>query len=105
MSLEIRSDDLSRSTGPYLFDPNRADGNKVGGTTGSNVMRVDPTPIAGGQMWENRDIPLHLAGQSIPAGLASKAAPCCRGRGRGRRPLCRRHPPSTPLTSMFGVTS
>ncbi len=55
-----------RLTGPYLLDPSRADGNKVGGTTGSNVMRVDPTPITGGQMWENRDIPLHLAGQSIP---------------------------------------
>ena len=55
-----------RTTGPYLFNPNLADGNKVGGTTGSNVKRVDPTPIAGGQMWENRDIPLHLAGQSLP---------------------------------------
>ncbi len=55
----------TRPVGPYLFDPNRADGNKVGGTTGSNVMRVDPTTIAGGQMWENRDIPLHLAGQTI----------------------------------------
>lgn len=38
-------------TGPYLFDPSKADGNKVGGLTGSGV---DPT-IAGGQMWENRD--------------------------------------------------
>ena len=55
-----------RITGPYLFDPSRADGNKVGGTTGSNVRRVFPAPITGGQMWENRDIPLHLAGQSIP---------------------------------------
>lgn len=56
-----------RATGPYLFDPNRADGNKVGGTTGSHVMRVAPHPeVVGGQMWENRDIPLHLAGQSIP---------------------------------------
>ena len=55
-----------RTTGPYLFDPSRADGNKVGGTTGSNVRRVLPAPITGGQMWENRDIPLHLAGQSYP---------------------------------------
>lgn len=38
-------------TGPYLFDPAKADGNKVGGLSGSGV---DPT-IAGGQMWENRD--------------------------------------------------
>jgi hypothetical protein len=57
----------TRLTGPYLFDPNRADGNKVGGTTGSHVMRVAPHPeIVGGQMWENRDIPLHLAGQPMP---------------------------------------
>jgi hypothetical protein len=38
-------------TGPYLFDPAKANGNKVGGLSGSGV---DPT-IAGGQMWENRD--------------------------------------------------
>src|SRR5574340_3822 len=38
-------------TGPYLFDPAKADGNKVGGLSGSGV---DPT-IAGGQMWQNRD--------------------------------------------------
>ncbi|MFP5407696.1 MAG: hypothetical protein ACLGGY_00210 [Gammaproteobacteria bacterium] len=38
-------------TGPYLFDLAKADGNKVGGLSGSGV---DPT-IAGGQMWENRD--------------------------------------------------
>lgn len=41
-----------RGTGPYLFDPSRADGTKVGGTTGS---AVDPT-VEGGQMWQNRDV-------------------------------------------------
>jgi len=56
----------TRPIGPYLFDPNRADGNKVGGTTGSNVKRVDPTPIAGGQMWENRDIYLNIPAQTLP---------------------------------------
>jgi hypothetical protein len=57
----------TRVVGPYLFDPNRADGNKVGGTTGSHVMRESPHPeIVGGQMWENRDISLHLAGQDQP---------------------------------------
>jgi len=56
----------TRPIGPYLFDPNRADGNKVGGTTGSNVKRVDPTSIAGGQMWENRDIYLHIPTQTLP---------------------------------------
>jgi hypothetical protein len=56
----------TRPTGPYLFNPNRADGNKVGGTTGSNVKRVDPTSLAGGQMWENRDIFLHIPTQALP---------------------------------------
>ncbi|MEP6997522.1 MAG: Ig-like domain-containing protein, partial [Betaproteobacteria bacterium] len=56
----------TRPIGPYLFDPNRADGNKVGGTTGSNVKRVDPTSIAGGQMWQNRDIFLHIPNQALP---------------------------------------
>lgn len=39
-------------TGPYLFDPNRADGNKVGGADGTGS---DPTTL-GGNMWKNRDI-------------------------------------------------
>lgn len=47
-----------RATGPYLFDPTRADGNKVGGTTGSHVTRNGPFPeIVGGSMWSNRDVP------------------------------------------------
>ena len=46
----------SRRTGPYLFDPSRADPNKVGGTTGSHVKRVSPHPeIVGGEMWANRE--------------------------------------------------
>ncbi len=46
-----------RRTGPYLFDPAKADGSKVGGTTGSHVQREAPYPeILGGGMWENRDI-------------------------------------------------
>ncbi|HMV62538.1 MAG TPA: Ig-like domain-containing protein, partial [Rhodocyclaceae bacterium] len=45
-----------RNTGPYLFDPSKADPNKVGGTTGSHVKRVAPHPeIVGGNMWTNRD--------------------------------------------------
>ncbi len=64
-----------RSVGPYLFDPSKADGNKVGGTTGSHVMRVAPHPeIVGGQMWENRDIYLHLAGQPLPLYYTSGCA-------------------------------
>jgi hypothetical protein len=56
-----------RQTGPYLFDPNRANGNEVGGTTGSHVQRVAPHPeIVGGQMWLNRDVPRYFAGQVLP---------------------------------------
>ncbi|MCW5632277.1 MAG: fibronectin type III domain-containing protein [Rubrivivax sp.] len=46
-----------RETGPYLFDPSRADGNMVGGSTGSHVQRVAPyAEILGGNMWSNRDL-------------------------------------------------
>ena len=65
--LESNPTTQTRLTGPYLFDPNRADGNKVGGTTGSHVQRVAPHPeIVGGQMWQNRDIHYWLAGQPLP---------------------------------------
>ena len=51
-----------RLTGPYLFDPAKADANKVGGTTGSHVQRVAPYPnILGAGMWENRDIYKNVA--------------------------------------------
>jgi hypothetical protein len=50
----------SRATGPYLFDPSRADPNKVGGTNGSGADANQPGGIAvnsiGGQMWQNRDL-------------------------------------------------
>lgn len=56
-----------RVTGPYLLDPSRADGEKVGGKTGSHVQRVSPYPdIVGAGMWENRDIHKHLAGYPLP---------------------------------------
>lgn len=52
-----------RSTGPYLFDPSKADANKVGGTTGSHVQREAPFPeVIGGNMWENRDIYINIPG-------------------------------------------
>ena len=59
----------SRRTGPYLFDPTRADPNKVGGTTGSHVKRVAPHPeVLGGNMWQNRDLYVNLpAGTPLPA--------------------------------------
>ena len=57
----------SRKTGPYLFDPARADGNKVGGTTGSHVQRVAPYPgIVGGEMWSNREAWLNANANSTP---------------------------------------
>ncbi|SDX88253.1 hypothetical protein [Nitrosomonas halophila] len=46
----------TRRTGPYLFDPGKADPDKVGGTTGSHVQREGAYPeIVGGEMWGNRD--------------------------------------------------
>jgi hypothetical protein len=51
----------SRNTGPFFFDPSKANPNQVGGTTGSHVQRVAPHPeIVGGQMWANRDIYANL---------------------------------------------
>jgi len=51
----------SRRTGPYLFDPDQADGNKVGGSTGSHVKRVNPYPdTLGANMWQNRDIYVNI---------------------------------------------
>jgi hypothetical protein len=52
-----------RPYGPFLFNPNLADGNKVGGSTGSHVKRVAPHPeILGGNMWQNRDIYVNIPG-------------------------------------------
>ena len=43
--------DSLQATGPYLWDPSKADPTKVGGTTGSGI---DPA-TEGGEMWSNRD--------------------------------------------------
>lgn len=51
MPVAVNPDGSLRTTGPYLWDPAKADGTKVGGTTGS---AVDPT-VLGGNMWSNRD--------------------------------------------------
>ena len=57
----------SRKTGPYVWDPAKADPNKVGGTTGSHVQRVAPYPgVTGGQMWQNRDLMLNVGGSLAP---------------------------------------
>lgn len=53
----------SRNTGPYTFDVARADGSRVGGTTGSHVQRVHPFPdVVGGMMWQNRDLYQFMSG-------------------------------------------
>jgi hypothetical protein len=49
--LQVDTNGKFVNTGPYLFDPNLADGNKVGGETGSGV---DPLTV-GGNMWQNRN--------------------------------------------------
>ncbi len=57
----------TRITGPYFFDPNRADGSKVGGATGSHVQRVAPhSEVVGGQMWSNRESWLNASATSTP---------------------------------------
>jgi len=64
-----------RITGPFFFDPARADANKVGGTTGSHVKRVAPHPeIVGGNMWSNRDLAIHITNN--PQNLGSYANGC-----------------------------
>ena len=53
----VDSANQNRRTGPYLFDPAKANPMSVGGSTGSHVKRVAPHPeILGGQMWQNRDL-------------------------------------------------
>lgn len=68
-----RGDGLSRRTGPYAFNPNKADPNKVGGSTGSHVQREGAFPeIIGGEMWQNRDIYDYLSvGNGEPSGFIS----------------------------------
>ena len=46
---------VARTTGPYLWDPAKADPNKVGGLTGSQVDPAGHPGVAGGEMWQNRD--------------------------------------------------
>ncbi|WP_296443761.1 DNRLRE domain-containing protein [Rhodoferax sp. UBA5149] len=57
----------ARVTGPYLFDPSRANADRVGGSTGSHVKRVAPYPeIVGGNMWSNRESWLNASASSVP---------------------------------------
>ena len=51
----FRREDAITRTGPYLWDPSRADPDMVGGTNGSQVNPIEHPEVVGGAMWENRD--------------------------------------------------
>ena len=46
--------DRVTKTGPYFWDPAKADPDKVGGLTGSHVNPDSYPDVVGGEMWENR---------------------------------------------------
>ncbi len=61
------TDGTFRVTGPYFFDPARADENKVGGKTGSHSQWKNPNLwVIGGEMWENRDVRKNLPDAYFP---------------------------------------
>jgi Ca2+-binding RTX toxin-like protein len=47
--------DGTTRTGPYLWDPSRANPMMVGGTRGSHVNPMIHSTVFGGEMWENRN--------------------------------------------------
>ncbi|MEZ5502870.1 MAG: Ig-like domain-containing protein [Halioglobus sp.] len=64
-----------RNTGPYFFDPARADENKVGGLTGSHSQWNNPNLwVIGGEMWENRDVPKNLPDANFPPHFIENSA-------------------------------
>ncbi|MCB1792632.1 MAG: hypothetical protein KDJ24_20150, partial [Gammaproteobacteria bacterium] len=75
MREDLTSSTGLRKTGPYLFNPEPAAADRVGGTTGSHVQRVAPHPeITGGEMWENRDAYGYFPGSTaIPNSYISGA--------------------------------
>jgi hypothetical protein len=56
-------------TGPYLFDPTKADGTRVGGVDCSNVTSTGAPCALGGNMWQNRDAGF-TAGRGFLAGTS-----------------------------------
>ncbi|MCB1749898.1 MAG: hypothetical protein KDK06_22195 [Gammaproteobacteria bacterium] len=50
----VAADGVTR-TGPYFWDPAKADPNKVGGLAGSQVNPQLFPDVLGGEMWENRN--------------------------------------------------
>ena len=65
--LKQRPDGTYGVTGPYTWDPSKADGSKVGGTDGSGV---DPS-VLGGRMWQNRDGWVNALGARKPFFMGS----------------------------------
>lgn len=61
---------LQPGTGPWFFDPSRADPEKVVGSDGS---AVDPS-IRGGYMWENRQYLANHPGAYLPADYGPQSA-------------------------------
>ncbi len=60
-------DDGQTKTGPYLWDPSRADADMVGGTTGSHVDPTSFPDVIGGRMWANRNaVTVNGTGASRP---------------------------------------
>ena len=63
-------------TGPYFWDPSKADPNKVSGLTGSQVNPGAFPDVIGGEMWQNRDKPMgalgHVQGTSAYVNVDGK---------------------------------
>ena len=87
-----------RITGPFFFNPSLADPNKVGGTTGSHVMRVAPHPeIVGGNMWANRDIYINIPSHPSPLAHVDGCTAYADENGRDVAYLGARNPGGTAL--------
>lgn len=61
----------NKRTGPYFWDPSKADPNKVGGLTGSQVNPAAYPGVVGGEMWQNRDNLNGTSGSLSKPGLTS----------------------------------
>lgn len=53
--IHINANGDKRQTGPYFWNPTKADPFKVGGSDGTQVKPEMNTDVSGGFMWENRD--------------------------------------------------
>lgn len=68
--VEIDDNGTPRRTGPYFWDPDKADADAVGGADGSHVNPFPGDGVVGAHMWENRNPDL-LSGR--PAGFINGA--------------------------------